>query len=214
MLNGSGLQFSRDFAGGETDVFMVDKYLTNDHHGRTVADVVSSADLMRGKRPGTPAWFFVVSDNTTLHYKTPSYGEQVAQSWGVLAAGCSGVSWYVNMPHSEPCWRAMTDVNREAQEQREFLLSEEPCGGAAVDVDKSVVRVLTRRKGADWRVFTCNLDAGPVEGVNVVLPEDAPRTGTVEVLYENRTLPLRGGRFADDFAGHVRHVYRVRGDAK
>ena len=214
MLNGSGLQFSRDFAGGETDVFMVDKYLTNDHHGRAVADVVGSVDQMRGKRPGTPAWFFVVSDNTTLHYKTPSYGEQVAQSWGVLAAGCSGVSWYVNMPHSEPCWRAMTDVNREAQEQREFLLSEEPCGGAAVDVDKSVVRVLTRRKGADWRVFTCNLDAGPVEGVNVVLPEDAPRTGTVEVIYENRTLPLRGGRFADDFAGHVRHVYRIRGDAK
>lgn len=210
MLNGSGLQFDRDFAGGETDVFMLDAYLTNNPDGRTVAGVVSGIDRMRGKRPGTPAWYFVVSDNLTLHYKAPSYGEQVAQSWGVLAGGGSGLSWYLNMPHTEPCWRAMLDVNREAQEQKSFLLSEEACGGAAADVGKSVVRVLTRRVGADWRVFACNLDVSAVKGVNFALPDDAPQNGTVEVLYENRTLPLKDGRFTDDFAGHTRHIYRLK----
>lgn len=209
MLNGSGLQFSRDFAGGATDVFMVDKYLTNHPDGRTVFGVVNSMDLMRGKRPGTPAWFFLVSDNTSLHYKTPSFDEQIAQSWGVLVSGCSGISWYVNMPHSESTWRAMVQVNREAQEQRAFLLSEEPCGGAAVDVASSVVRVLTRRVGGEWRLYSCNLESSAVPGVNFVMPDDAPRNGMVEVLYENRSLVLKNGTFRDDFPGHARHLYRV-----
>ena len=41
------------------------------------------------------------------------------------------------------------------------------------------------------------------------LPHDAPRAGTVEVLYENRTLPLEDGSFTDAFPGHFRHVYKI-----
>ena len=59
---------------------MMDNYLTNNHYGRTVDSVVSSTYDMLAAKLGKPSWYFIVSDNSMLHYKNPSYGEEIAQT--------------------------------------------------------------------------------------------------------------------------------------
>ena len=201
---------AKGYEQGLSDVFMIDNYLTNNHYGRTVDSIVSCVDVLRRARPGTPCWYFLVNDNMTLHYKNPSYGEQVAQSWGTICAGGTGLNWYIGFPSTEPTWRAIVDVNREVQELADDLLSEELCGEAGASEPAKRLRVLTRKRGGAVTVFACNIDAAPLKKVKFVLPPEARQNGTVEVLYENRTIPLKGGVFSDAFAGHSRHVYRIK----
>ena len=42
------------------------------------------------------------------------------------------------------------------------------------------------------------------------MPDTLPQKGKVEVLFENRTLPLRDGVFTDHFEPYTRHIYRIR----
>jgi hypothetical protein len=41
------------------------------------------------------------------------------------------------------------------------------------------------------------------------MSDGAPEDRVVEVLFENRSLPLKGGVFSDSFAGYSRHLYRI-----
>ena len=215
MYNSAGLLgVTRNFANLETDVLKLDSYLTNNHYGRTVDSVVSRVDNMAQARPGKPCWYFLVSDNMTLHYKDPSYAEQVAQSWGVICAGGTGISWYIGFPYLAPTWRAMVDVNRELQELAPAILSEELCGAASADVHTRYLRHQTRKHNGEWYIFSCNIDAEELEKVVFTMPEDAPQNGVVEVLYENRTLKLKNGVFRDSYAPHTRHIYRIKYDAQ
>ena len=193
----------------KTDVLMLDDYLSN-NEGRTVDSVVKHVDEMRAVPGGKPCWYFISGDIMSLHYKNLSYAEQTAQSWGCICAGCTGLSWYFDIPRTEGSYLAMVDVNREVQALAPVILSEELCGSATCDQPKSRLRHLTRTRNGAWYVLTCNIDAKPLDRVTYVLPEDAPRNGTVEVLYENRTLPLGDGAFTDAYAGHARHLYRIR----
>ena len=208
-MNNSVLGVPSRFADLKTDVLMLDDYLTNGE-GRTVDSVVRQVDVMRAVPGGKPCWFFIVANNVTLHYKSPSYREQLAMSWGCLLAGCTGIAWYHGLPAHEGTWRAMKQVNYEAQALKDVILSEELCAPATVDQPKSKLRHLTRTLNGTRHVLACNIDAAPLGKVTFALPEGAPRSGTVEVLYENRTLPLKDGVFSDDFAPHTRHLYKIR----
>ena len=206
-MNNTTFGFPSRFADLRTDVFMLDAYLTAAEFG-TVDQILRNVDEMLGAREGVPCWFFLAGMNS-IHYKQPSYAEQTAQSWGAICAGCSGVTWFVNMVGSEANWRAMVDFNREAQELKDKILSEEVCEPARASVGPDLLRHRTSKCGDDWYIFSCNIDADPLEAVTFTLPPDAPRAGTVEVLYENRTLPLADGSFADFYPGHYRHLYRI-----
>ena len=209
-MNNSVLGIPRRFANLETDILMVDDYLTNHSEGRTVESVVANIDGMLAAAEGKPCWLFVVGDNQPLHYRNPTYAEQVAQSWGALCSGATGISWYIGFPRTEGTWRAMGDVNREAQALADALLSEELGGEAECDRPWCDIRHLTRPHKGSWYVFSCNLSAEPQRDVAFQLPPDAPRKGKVEVLFENRMLDLNDGRFIDSYPAHFRHLYRIR----
>ena len=207
-MNNTVMGIPSKFADLKTDVLMLDDYLTNSE-GRTVDSVVRQVDVMRAAPGGKPCWYFIVSNNTSLHYKLPTYAEQIAQSWGCICAGCSGIAWYFELPVTEGCWNAMKQVNREAQALKDVILSEELCGEAKADQPKSRLRHMTRTLNGAWYVLSCNIDRDPLEKVSFALPGGAPKSGTVEVLYENRTLPLSDGVFTDSYAGHTRHLYKI-----
>jgi len=44
-----------------------------------------------------------------------------------------------------------------------------------------------------------------------VIVEDLPAEAKIEVLGEERSLEVSGGRFSDAFEAHAVHLYRVRG---
>ena len=206
-MNNTTFGFPSRFADLRTDIFMLDAYLTAAEFN-TVDQILRNVDEMLKAREGVPCWFFLAGMNS-IHYKQPSYAEQTAQCWGAICAGCSGVTWFLNMVGSEANWRAMIDFNREAQELKNFILSEEVCEPARASAGPDVLRHRTSKCGDVWYVFTCNIDAGPLEKVVFELPSGAPRSGKVEVLYENRTIPLANGTFADSYPAHFRHIYRL-----
>ena len=186
---------------------MLDDYLTN-NEGRTVEGVIKQVDVMLEIDDRKPAWYFLVGENA-MHHRTPTYAEQIAQCWGCLCTGGSGVTWFVNMPTSKPTWDAMIDFNREAQSIKDELLSEELCGKAICSEPWEKVRFVTRKVGDVWYVFSCNIDADPVDDVAFTMPEDAPKNAKVEVLFENRSLALKDGVFSDSYPAHFRHVYKI-----
>ena len=211
-MNNCWLGINGRFAGLPTDILMIDYYLTCE--GTSVAMVVDKVDVLRSIVPGKPCWYFLASENS-LHHRIPSYKEQIAQAWGSIAAGASGLSWFVNMPTAECTFNALKDINREIAEQKEFLLSGELCGGAITSESKDYIRCLTRKHGDEWRVYTANLNPHPNKKVAVVLPPEIPATAKVEVMYENRTVKVQFNEkrgcayFIDAFDGFSRHIYRI-----
>jgi len=196
------------YADLKTDILMLDDYLSN-NEGRTVDSVVKHADEMMAVPGGKPCWYFLSGDVMSLHYKNLSYAEQIAQSWGCLCAGCTGLSWYFDIPRTEGSYLAMVDVNREAQALAPVILSEELCESATANQPTTKLRHMTRTLEGAWYVLTCNIDARPLSAT-YTLPKAAPQNGTVEVLYENRTIPLKDGTFKDDYPACFRHLYKIR----
>ncbi len=213
MMNNTVMGIPSRYADLKTDILMLDDYLTNSE-GRTVESVVAKVDEMIAVPGGKPCWMFIVGDNMTLHYKNPSYAEQVAQSWGAIASGCTGISWYIGFPRTEGSWRAMVDVNREVQSLAKIILSEEIAAEAWCSQPKNRIRHKTCRLDGSWYIVSCNIDSSPAENTVFTLPREAPQEGSVEVLFENRKLPLKGGSFTDDYRGHSRHVYRIKKEEK
>lgn len=206
-MNNCWMGISGRFAGLPTDILMVDYYLTCD--GTTLEMVVSKVDALRSIAPGKPCWYFMESENS-LHPRIPSYKEQIAQCWGSIAAGATGLSWFVNMPTSRGCYDALSDINREILDNVDFLCSDELCGGAISSETENYIRCLTRRHGGEWRIYTANINPHPNAKVKFTLPPDIPQNAKVEVLYENRSLKAKNGVFADSFDGFSRHIYRIK----
>ena len=71
------------FAGLPGDILSIDDYITN-REGRTVGEIVRQVEIMEeAARPTQrPVWIFISGNNLHNHYREPTPGEQVAQSYG------------------------------------------------------------------------------------------------------------------------------------
>jgi len=89
----------RGFGGLEVDILKLDDYLTNMDY-RTVYSVVANTDIMwkSGAKEGKPCWYTIVCANMPLHPREPSYAEQIAQSYGNIASGCTGLIYFYSPP--------------------------------------------------------------------------------------------------------------------
>lgn len=210
-MNNTKMGIPNNYADLKTDVLMLDDYITNSE-GRSVREIVEQADIMwrAGEREGKPCYYFVVGANTPLHYKEPSYAEQIAQCWGCICSGVTGLSWFMGTPVTPGNWRAVKEVAHETAALEAILLSEEETEPARASVGRADLRTITRKLGDELLVATCNISDQPLDRVDFTLPDTLPQHGEVEVLFENRTLKLREGRFTDDFAPLTRHLYRLK----
>lgn len=216
-MNNTVLGIPRRYANLETDILMLDDYLTNQEN-RTVQSVVAQADIMwnAGAAEGKPCWYFIVGNNTSLHYREPTYAEQIAQSYGCIAAGCSGLSYFYGWPATNGNWKAYLQLNKEIQSLTDVICSEEECGNVSSSGNPELLRVRTKKHDGYLYVITCNIDENPAGKVTFTLPsehryESGFFSGTkAEVLFEDREIGVKDGKFTDNFAGHERHVYRIK----
>lgn len=216
-MNNTVLGIPRRYANLETDILMLDDYLTNQEN-RTVQSVVGQTDVMwnAGAADGKPCWYVIVGNNTSLHYREPTYAEQIAQTYGCLAAGCSGFSFYGGWPATNGNWKAYLQLNMEIQALTDVLCSEEECANVLASGNSELLRVRTKKHDGYLYVITCDIDENPAEKVTFTLPseylyESGFFSGTkTEVMFEDREIGVKDGKFTDDFAGHERHVYRIK----
>ena len=59
-------------------------------------------------------------------------------------------------------------------------------------------------------VVACNIDEKAIGDVSFTLPGGLKYAREAQVLFEERAVPVKDGKFADSFPGHARHVYQVK----
>ncbi len=210
-MNNTVLGIPARHANLETDILMIDDYLTN-HEGRTVLSVVQHADVMReaGAAEGKPGWYFLVGNNTTLHYREPTYSEQIAQVYGTVAAGVTGFSIYHGWPGTPGNWRAHLQLKREIKALTDVLTSEKETAQAVSTGDSDLLRQITKKHNGHLYVIACNIDEHPAGSIEFSLPAEYRYAEEAEVMFEDRQVQVSNGRFSDVFDGHARHVYRIK----
>jgi len=210
-MNNTVLGIPNNYANLETDILMLDDYLTNSEK-RSVYSVVNSADLMwkAGADEGKPCYYFLVGGNFPLHYREPSYAEQMAQSYGSIAAGCTGLSFFYGWPQTEGNWRACVQLAKETAVLNDVICSEEECAEAVATGNPKYLRHRTKKHDGYLYLITCNIDGNPAGKVTFTLPSEPKYSGDAEVMFENRKVSLKDGKFTDDFPAHTRHVYKIK----
>ena len=128
-----------------------------------------------------------------------------------MAAGCTGISLFTAFPKTPGNWRAYQQLAREFGVLGDVIVDEEECPQATADADARTLRILTKRHRGDTYLIACNVAKEPLGNVTIAIPKElAGRRSKAEVLFEDRKVPLSNGILTDTFAGHERHVYRVR----
>jgi hypothetical protein len=214
-INYTVLGIPARYADLESDILGLDDYLSNSD-GRTVESVLRNIDIVwkAGETEGKPCWNFLVDGNSIHHPRGEiSFGEQVAQCYGAVTAGSTGLEFYNGNICTLPNWRAFVRTNRELQSLADVICSEEECEEVACDtINTSDAKLRHRTKTLNGEVYviSVNTGTGKMDKVTFALPAGLNYTGEAEVLFENRKLPMKDGKFTDEFPGHSRHVYKVK----
>jgi hypothetical protein len=142
-----------------------------------------------------------------------------AEVWMSLIHGSTGLIYFVHqfkptfdeasVLHDPELMAGVTQINRQIRELAPVLNSPTVDGGvvAKSSDDKVSVDVMVKRHGGAMYVFAVGMRNGPTKAEFEV--KELSGDATAEVLGESRTIPLRGGKFEDDFKPYDAHLYRV-----
>ena len=212
VMNNTIMGIPNDYAHLETDILMLDDYLTQDEQ-RTIADMMEAIDVMtkKGRELARPSFVYVESANYPLHPCEPTYAQQIAQCYAVLASGVNGVVlWGLVPPATLGNWRAVKQLAKEFAVLENLILTEEPPPAVECAADRAKIRFRPAVKDGALTLVTCNIDEQSAGKVVFNLPPPFNAAGEAEVLFENRKVKIENGAIADEFAGHTRHVYSVK----
>jgi len=207
-MNNSILGIPRRYANLETDILMLDDYLTN-RENRKILEMINATEMMMkmGNEGRKPVFYFLAGENLPNHYREPTYAEQMAQTYGVIIAGARGVSYFLSLPQYPEDYRASVDVNRELLELEDVIFSLEKTSKAAIT--DSVVKFMTRKLGDKIYIIALNSDNDRMADVEITLPAEFKYTKKAEVKFENRNIKVANGVISDNFKALERHVYVI-----
>ena len=144
-----------------------------------------------------------------------------AEVWMSLVHGSTGLIYFVHQfkpkfnEHAlldDPVLLpAVTAINRQIQQLAPVLNSPTIPQGATVKSSSAQVPIdlMVKRHGGATYVFAVGMRNEATRG-SFQVPGPG-ETGTVEVLGENRRIPIVKGRFEDEFKPHDVHLYRITG---
>lgn len=213
-MNNTVLGIPANYADLNTDILGLDDYLSA-RENRTVESVLAHADIMwnKGKATGKPCFYFLVGGNFSLEYREPSYGEQIAQTYGSIAAGCSMISYFYGYIYTPGNWKALLQVNQEVLALTDVLCSEEEIGESSCSAQNTAdakLRHITKKYEGYIYVISVNTGKKNMDKVAFTLPAECSYVGEADVLFESRKVQVENGTFSDDFGGHERHVYKIK----
>ncbi len=207
-INLTHLGPARRYAGLPGDVLMIDYYLTSSPT-RTVGDVLYQSRKMVGiaRQRGMPAWSFLAGDNHQNHYREPTPGEHVAQAYGNVIEGVTGLMYFMGHPLGKEAWKAYKRTGQELKRLTPVIFAKE----ARVGLVRTPSNILytTRRHDGNLYIIAVNITDKSSDAVFRLT--DLAGTGTIDcdVMFEGRKIPLRNGTLKDRFAPYQRHVYVI-----
>lgn len=206
-MNNTVIGIPARFADLNTDIIMLDDYLTN-RENRKVSEIVDQADIMWkvGAEDRKPCFYFIVGNNMHNHYREPTYGEQIAQSYGSIIAHCSGLAYFLGMPYYPKNWEAVKQVNAELLALQDVIFSLEKTSPAIVS--DSAIRFMTRKLDGKIYVIAVNIENREADAI-VKLPAEFNYAPEALVKFEKKSVNVRNGGFSDKFKAFERHVYCI-----
>jgi len=177
-------------------------------------------DNLRTWAGAKPAYAFI--ETTSIHNDSawPTYEQLRSQIWLALINGANGIQYFCHIMQPklieagclqrEDTKAAMTAVNSEIRSLAPILNAGNVLAGVQVKTPRASrfhVDTLVKRWGATTYVFAESWETAGSGRAVFKLP--GKRDGIVTVLNENRTLPIKKGRFADTFGSYQVHLYQV-----
>jgi Carbohydrate family 9 binding domain-like len=195
------------YAGLPGDVMSLDFYLTS-AQGRTVEDTLKYADIMRevSEPMHVPVWNFIAGSNLDNHTREPSAGEQVAQTYGNIIKGVTGLTYFFGQLAGREHWKKFMELNREIKQLTPVILT-----GTEMQIkssNPSVLSVIKKYKNSIYLICVniedskkdVKFDLSTIDGVS----------NQAAVIFENRNIVLKGGLLNTKFNAYERHVYRIK----
>lgn len=210
-MNNTVMGIPNRFADLNTDILMLDDYLTN-RENRTVKEIVDQVDIMwsAGKTEHKPCYYFLVGNNMHNHYREPTAAEQYAETYGSLAANCTGFAYFMGIPSYPAHWQAYLALNRELLSLSDIILSDEEVPEA--QISDATLRQITRRHGDDLYVIVVNTGDHPAENVVITLPGGLSFAPIAEVMFEDRNIQVDARKIVDRLPALSRHIYKFKID--
>ncbi len=192
------------YAGLPGDIMSLDYYLTS-AEGRTVENTLQYADIMRkvSEPMHVPVWNFIAGSNLDNHSREPSAGEQVAQTYGNIIKGVTGLTYFFGQLAGRQHWKAYLQLNREILELTPVILTGDE--RQIKSNTPSVLAVIKKYKNSVYLICVniensakdVKFDLSTIDGIST--------EGTV--LFENRHVTLKNGLLSDRFKAYERNIY-------
>jgi hypothetical protein len=143
-----------------------------------------------------------------------------AEVWMSLVHGSTGLIYFVHefkpkfnehaLLDNPEMLAALTAINAQIRSLARVLNSPSvPEGVIAESSDPNVpIDAVAKRRDDVTYVFAVAMRDTPAHGSFKL--RDMNGEATAEVIGENRSIPVKSGRFADDFAGYGVHLYKVQ----
>jgi hypothetical protein len=142
-----------------------------------------------------------------------------SEVWMALIHGSRGLIYFVHQ--FKPAFNeaallddpemlaGVTALNRQIHELAPFLNSPTVTDGGNVESSnpEAPIAFMVKRQAGATCLFAANLRSQSTRGAFRL--NGLPDEGQAEVLGETRTIPVRGGQFADDFGPYDVHLYRM-----
>jgi len=145
----------------------------------------------------------------------PTAAQIRAEVWMSLVHGSAGLIYFVHqfkprfseasLLQDAELLAGVTAVNKQVQSLAPALNSPTIADGVAVASD-SPVDAMAKRQGESTWVFAVAMREQASKATFTV----KGAKGSAEVLGENRAIPLKDGRFEDEFKPYDVHLYRIR----
>lgn len=208
------------------DIGMFDIYPVNS----TISGITDSLwylakglDSLYAWSPNTqkPMWAWIETTKISSSSAGKPTPEQVrSEVWIALVHGAKGIGYFTHswdptyvsgaVLTDMPMVEAITALNYQISALAPVLNSPDLLGYATRSSSNAGVPIdiLVKSYGAEHYIFTVAMRGGNTTGTFTVT------SGTmVEVLGENRTIPIINGQFSDNFSAYGVHLYKITGSS-
>lgn len=174
-------------------------------------------NLQEWSNNSKPAWCWI--ETTRIGEKAkrkPTPAEVKSQVWMALIHGAKGFGYFCHsfvgktddaaLLHDAEMMRAVKAINEEVTSLARVLNLEDAKEYATVSPANAAVPVdiMAKKDGKTNYLFAVAMREGATSATFEV------KSGkSVEVIGEGRTIPIKKGKFTDEFSGYAVHLYRI-----
>lgn len=176
------------------------------------------------KQKVRPTWTWIettkFAESTPAPSRKPTATEVKAEVWMALIHGATGIGYFAHITEPSsvfdqdallkdaPMMAAITNINKEIASLAPVLNSTTIMGFATANSSNTAVPVdiMSKHVGLSHYLFAVPMRNGTTTATFNTTNSTAT---SVEVIGENRTIPIVAGKFTDSFSPYAVHLYRM-----